>query len=60
MKTGNAQLGVGTSGGMVLSVMAQLGAHDIVKTAVLAALGAVVSFAVTWALQQWRHHRRKQ
>jgi len=57
MKTTNAQLGIGTGGGTLLSIMAQLGMHDMVKTAVLAALGAVVSFAVTWALQRWRKSR---
>jgi len=53
----SAQLGIGTGGGMLLSVVAQLGMHDMVKTAVLAAIGAVVSFAVTWALQRWRRSR---
>ena len=57
MKTTNFQLGVGTSGGTLLSVLAQLGVHDMVKTAVLAAIGAAVSFAVTWALQRWRWRR---
>ena len=52
MKTGNAQLGLGTSGGTLLSVVAQFGAHDMVKTAALAAIGAAVSFLVTWALQR--------
>ena len=57
MKTTNAQLSAGTGGGTLLSVLAQLGMHDMVKTAALAAIGAVVSFAVTWALQRWS--RRK-
>ncbi|MEC3881937.1 hypothetical protein [Parapedobacter sp. 10938] len=57
MKMNSAQLGIGTGGGMLLSVVAQLGMHDMVKTAVLAAIGAVVSFAVTWALQRWRRSR---
>ncbi|MFC3198242.1 hypothetical protein ACFOET_11525 [Parapedobacter deserti] len=52
MKT-NHQLGLGTGGGTLLSVLAQLGVHDIVKTAVLAAIGAVVSFAMTLLLQRW-------
>jgi len=54
MKTNNVQLSIGTGGGTLLSVLAQLGMHDIVKTAVLAAVGAVVSFAVSWMLQRWR------
>jgi len=57
MKTTNAQLGIGTGGGTLLSVMGQLGMHDIVRTVLLAAIGAVVSYAVTWALQ--RRSRRK-
>ncbi|HWL00280.1 MAG TPA: hypothetical protein VNQ55_10050 [Parapedobacter sp.] len=57
MKTANTQLGVGTGGGTLLSVLAQLGTHDMVRTAALAAIGAVVSFAVTWALQRWRGRR---
>ena len=57
MKTNSAQLSIGTGGGTLLSVVAQLGMHDMVKTAVLAAIGAAVSFAVTWALQRWRRSR---
>jgi len=53
MKT-NHQLGIGTTGGTLLSTVAQLGLHDIVKTVLLAAIGAVVSFAVTMLLQWWR------
>jgi len=52
------QLGIGTGSGTLLSVVAQLGVHDMVKTAVLAAIGAVVSFAVTWGLQ-WLKRRRR-
>lgn len=47
------RLGIGTSGGTLLSVLAQLGMHDVLKTALLAAVGAVVSFAVSWVLQRW-------
>lgn len=52
MKTTNATRCLGTSGGTLLSVVAQLGMHDMVRTAVLAAIGAVVSFAVTLLLQR--------
>ena len=52
------QLSIGTGSGTLLSVLAQLGVHDMVKTAVLAAIGAAVSFVVTWGLQQWRRQRR--
>jgi len=54
MKT-NQQLGIGTTGGTLLSIVGQLGVHDILRTALLAAIGAVVSFTVTWLLQRlWR------
>jgi len=57
MKT-NQQLGIGTTGGILLSVIGQLGVHDVVRTALLAAIGAVVSFVVTWLLQRlWRRRR---
>lgn len=51
------RLGIGTGGGTLLSVIGQLGLHDMLKTAVLAAIGAVVSFAVSWALQRWGRRR---
>lgn len=54
----NQQLGIGTGSGTLLSVLAQLGMHDMVKTAVLAAIGAAVSFAVTRLLQLWRRRKR--
>ncbi|MFC3197621.1 hypothetical protein ACFOET_08360 [Parapedobacter deserti] len=47
------RLGIGTTGGTVLSVFGQLGLHDVLKTAVLAAIGATVSFVVSWLLQRW-------
>ena len=54
MKT-NQQLGIGTTGGTLLSIVGQLCVHDILRTALLAAIGAVVSFTVTWLLQRlWR------
>jgi len=41
-----------------LSVIGQLGVHDVLRTALLAAIGAVVSFIVTWLLQRlWRNRR---
>jgi len=57
MKT-NQQLGIGTTGGTLLSVIGQLGVHDMLRTALLAAIGAVVSFIVTWLLQRlWRRRQ---
>ncbi len=54
MKSSNLQLGIGTGSGTLLSVFAFVGAHDVLRTAALAAIGAVVSFAVTLLLQKWR------
>ncbi|MGK6353465.1 hypothetical protein [Parapedobacter sp. DT-150] len=53
----NQQLSIGTTGGTVLGIVGQLGLHDITKTAVLAAIGAVVSFFVTLLLQRWQRGR---
>ena len=58
MKATNFQLGICTGGGTLLSVLAQLGVHDMLQTAVLAAIGAAVSFAVSWALQRWGRKAR--
>ncbi|MFC3198274.1 hypothetical protein ACFOET_11685 [Parapedobacter deserti] len=53
MKTSNLKLTVGTGSGTLLSTLAVIGTHDVLKTAALAAIGAVVSFAVSWGLQRW-------
>jgi len=54
----NQQLGIGITGGTLLSVFGQLGLHDVLKTAVLAAIGATVSFVVSWLLQRWGKKQR--
>ncbi len=51
-------LSIGMGGGTLLSVLAQLGTHDVLKTAVLAAIGATVSFFVTLLLQRLARRRR--
>ena len=51
------QLSIGTGSGALLSFVTQLGVHDLLKTIILAALGAVVSFFVTLVLQYWRRKR---
>ena len=51
------QLSIGTGGGTLLSLISQMGMHDVVRTVVFAALGATVSFIVTLTLQ--RFFRRK-
>lgn len=37
----------GTAGGTLLTILANISCNDIIKTAILAAVGAVVSFGVT-------------
>lgn len=54
MKASNLRLGIGTGSGTLLSTLGFIGAHDVLKTMVLAAIGAVVSFVVSWLLQRWR------
>jgi len=58
MKTANLQLGIGTGSGTLLSAIGLVGVHDLLNTVALAVIGAVVSFAVSWALQ--RMVRKKQ
>lgn len=38
----------GTAGGTLLTILGNINCADIVKTAILAAVGAVVSFGVTF------------
>ncbi len=45
-------LHIATGGGTLLSVVGQLGLHDALRTAVLAAIGAAVSFLVSLVLQR--------
>ena len=42
---------LGTVSGTVLTVLVNIGSSDIIKTVVLAALGAVVSFGVSLLLK---------
>ncbi len=49
----------GTAGGTVFSVLVQLHSGDVLRTALLAAIGAVVSFGVSWLLQQVTRRRRR-
>jgi mannitol-specific phosphotransferase system IIBC component len=41
----------GTASGTLLSIFANINSGDVVKTAILAAIGAVVSFSVTLLLK---------
>lgn len=41
----------GTAGGTLLTIFGNINSSDVAKTAILAAVGAVVSFAVTLLLK---------
>lgn len=41
----------GTAGGTLLTILGNISSDDLIKTAILAAVGAVVSFGVTLALK---------
>lgn len=42
----------GTAGGTLLTIFANISSEDVIKTAILAAIGAVVSFSVTIFLKK--------
>ena len=42
---------VGTAGGTLLAIFGSISGEDLLKTAILAAVGAVVSFGVTLLLK---------
>lgn len=52
MKT-NHSLSVGTVSGTVLSVLPAVTSTEIVRTIILAAIGATVSFVVSYVLRWW-------
>ena len=49
----------GTFGGTLLTVLVNIHSADLLKTAVLAAVGAVVSFGVTLALRMLIRYFKK-
>jgi len=49
----------GTAGGTLLSILANIHSGDILKTVVLAAVGAVVSFSMTLLLKIAIRHFKK-
>lgn len=42
----------GTAGGTLLTILGNISSEDVLKTIILAAVGAVVSFAVTFLLKK--------
>ena len=49
----------GTAGGTLLTIFGNIHSQDIIKTIVLAAVGALVSFSVTVLLKSIIKHFRK-
>lgn len=49
----------GTAGGTLLTIFANISSEDLVKTAILAGVGAVVSFSVTLFLKLLIKRSRK-
>lgn len=50
----------GTVGGILLIFLTNITSGDLVKTVVLAATGAAVSFLVSWCMKQVMERFRKQ
>lgn len=49
----------GIVSGTLLSTVWSIGLHDVIQTAILAGVGATVSFTVTLILQRIRNNRRR-
>ncbi|WP_298366041.1 hypothetical protein [uncultured Lutibacter sp.] len=52
MTTNNYQLKSGVFGGTLLSTVFNISLHDVVFTAVMAVIGAVISFFVSYILRK--------
>ena len=55
----NISLRVGTASGTLLSVVPNILSEDIVKTTILAVVGAIVSFAVSLLLKWLTKSKKK-
>ena len=58
--TVSSQTWMGTAGGTFLSIVPNLHSEDIVKTVVLATVGAVVSFVISLVLKSLQRKRRRK
>jgi hypothetical protein len=50
---------IGTAGGIFLSIVPNLYSEDVLKTVLLAAIGAIVSFALSMALKFFMKKHKK-
>ncbi|WP_430927173.1 hypothetical protein [Polaribacter marinivivus] len=55
----NIQLKIGTASGTLLSISPGIFTQDIVKTIILAVIGATVSFMVSYFLKKLTKRKRK-
>lgn len=55
----NNTLQIGTASGTILSVLPNIASEDIVKTIILAFVGAIVSFTVTLLLKRFKKTNNK-
>ena len=55
----NLSIRVGTAGGTFLSIVPNIHSADVMRTVLLAAVGAVVSFTISWLLK-WILKMRKK
>ncbi|MFV8356834.1 hypothetical protein ACNQGB_11710 [Flavobacterium sp. XS1P32] len=55
----NISLRIGTASGTLLSVVPNILSEDILKTTILAVLGAIVSFAVSLLLKGFTKSKKK-
>ena len=55
----NLSIKVGTAGGTFLSIVPNIHSADVMRTVLLAAIGAVVSFTISWLLK-WILKKRKK
>jgi len=57
--TANNHTLMGTAGGTFLSVLPNIHSEDIVKTAILATVGAIVSFTISLLLKSLQKKHKK-
>ncbi len=50
---------MGTAGGTFLSILPNLASEDIVKTVILATVGAIVSFTISLLLKHFNKKHKK-
>ncbi len=60
----NSDTAAGTAGGTLLGIILHINGEDVIKTMVLAAIGAVISFGVSvslkWGLDKIRAMRQRK